>query len=168
MLRLWDVYPGSNRHRILDPDPLHWIDKNLSIFNPKIVLPNSRKYVPEMFIPDPGSGFFPGSGSAALDWIYHDCVAGAAMAARLAWSSWQEGGDSTLSSPSSVLRWRGESMDTFQPRISQGDMSQWMHFFPPGSKPNSSQNCREPRGIIRFKIQDTLPRKKNLIFLRLD
>ncbi len=115
----------------------------------KLLLLSSRIYVPEMFIPDPGSN--PGSGSAALVWIYHDCVAGAAMAARLAWSSWQEGGDAA----SSVLRWRGESMDTFQPRISQGDRSPGIHS--PGSKSSSYgiflKIIESPVGLLDSRVK---------------
>ena len=47
---------------------------------------------------------------------------GAAMAARLAWEAGLEGGavGKRVSATAAVLRWRGESMDTFPPRISQG------------------------------------------------
>jgi hypothetical protein len=70
------------------------------------------------------------------------------MAARLAWSSWQEGGDAA----SSFLRWRGESMDTFHPRISQGDMFQRMHFFLLGPSPIVPKTIESPVGLLDSRL----------------
>jgi hypothetical protein len=47
---------------------------------------------------------------------------GAALAARLGWERMTGSEEQQVSATAAVLRWKGESVDTFRPKISQGNM----------------------------------------------